>query len=179
VQKRRIRVVTWVAPELNNLEDLFINQLEDLYDAEKRIIDALPKMAEAASSPLLANAFRDHLRQTENQVRRLDDVFRSIGREPNRETCDGMKGIIEEGEKFIKAKGNENVRDAALITAAQRVEHYEMAGYGTVRTFARELGHKDAVRLLDQTLEEEKRTDKKLTELAESSINVKARKEHA
>jgi len=167
-------VVTWMAPEFNDLEDLFVDQLEDLYDAERRILDALPKMAQAATSPQVADAFREHLRETENQVRRLDQVFRSIGREPERETCEGIKGIIEEGEKYTKAKGDDMVRDAALICAAQRVEHYEMAGYGTARTFAEQLGYDEAVQLLDQTLQEEKVTDKKLTDLAAQSINIKA-----
>jgi ferritin-like metal-binding protein YciE len=168
-------LVTIMAPEFKTLEDLFVNQLEDLYDAEKRIVDALPRMAEAASSPHLANAFREHLRETETQVKRLDEVFRSIGREPNRETCNGMKGIIDEGDKIVKAKGDDMVRDAGLIAAAQRVEHYEMAGYGTARSFAQQLGFKDAVRLLDQTLKEEKTTDQKLSDLAKQSINVQAK----
>ncbi len=167
-------MVTFMGPEFNTLHDLFVNQLEDLYDAEKRLTESIPKMVEAAHSPTLAAAFRDHLVQTQSQVKRLEQVFRIIGQEPGRETCEGIKGIISEGEEAVKARGDETVRDAALIAAAQRAEHYEMAGYGTVRTFAEQLGYNDAARLLQQTLDEEKKTDKKLTELAEQSINLRA-----
>ena len=160
--------------EFHNLNDLFINQLEDLYDAEHRLTSALPKMAEAASSPQLKSAFQEHLRQTENHVARLEQVFQRLGCEPKRETCDAIKGLIKEGEHIINAKGDNDVRDAGLIGAAQKVEHYEMAGYGTVRTFARQLGMSDVANLLQQTLDEEGETDKKLTGLAESFVNVQA-----
>jgi len=162
------------ATEFNNLNDLFVQQLEDLYDAEKRLTDALPKMAEAAHSPELKSAFQQHFRQTQNHVARLEQVFGMIGKTPKRETCPAMKGLISEGEEMISAKGDDMVKDAALIAAAQRVEHYEMAGYGTVRNFAQHLGLNDAARTLQQTLDEEGETDKLLTRLAESGINSMA-----
>lgn len=161
--------------EFNDLNDLFVEQLQDLYDAEQRLVSALPKMADAAHSPDLSQAFREHLNQTENHVRRLEQVFDRIGKEPERQTCEAMKGMIKEGEDMIKAKGDDSVRDAALIAAAQRVEHYEIAGYGTVRTFAERLGLSDVAQTLQQTLDEEGETDKKLTKLAESHINMEAR----
>lgn len=161
--------------ELNSLDDLLFMELSDLYDAEKRIVTALPKMAEAAHSPELKQAFREHLQQSERQVSRLEQCFVQLGKSANRETCDAMKGLISEGEAIISATGDPNVKDAALIGAAQRVEHYEIAGYGTARTFAEYLGHADVARLLQMTLEEEGETDKKLTRLAEANINAKAR----
>jgi len=160
--------------EFNSLEDLFVNQLEDLYDAEKRIVRALPKMADTATAPALRRAFQDHLEQTRHHIDRLDTVFRQLGKTPERETCEAMKGLLREGEEMIGAKGDPDVRDAALIAAAQRVEHYEMAGYGTARTFALRLGHTDAARLLQTTLQEETATDKKLTEVAETEVNARA-----
>jgi ferritin-like metal-binding protein YciE len=161
--------------ELNSLEDLFLLELGDLYDAEKRLVDALPKMADAAHSMDLKEAFTQHLRQTKRQMSRLEQCFVQLGRSVNRETCDAMKGLIAEGDEIVDATGDPNVKDAALISAAQRVEHYEIAGYGTARTFAEHLGHSDAARLLQMTLDEEVDTDRKLTQLAEQSINVKAR----
>jgi ferritin-like metal-binding protein YciE len=160
--------------ELNSLEDLFVNQLEDLYDAEKRITEALPKMADAANSRELKQAFQSHLLETQQQVARLEQIFGQLGREPERETCQAMKGLLSEGEQMIKATGDADVKDAALIAAAQRVEHYEMAGYGTARTIAQRLGHTDAARLLQTTLNEEGNADKKLTAIAEQSVNVQA-----
>jgi ferritin-like metal-binding protein YciE len=160
--------------QFNNLNDLFINQLQDLYDAEKRLTDALPKMAQAATNPELKAAFADHLGQTEAHVTRLEHIFNQIRCEPKRETCEAMKGLIEEGEEMVKAKGDADTRDAGLIAAAQKVEHYEIAGYGTVRTFAQELGMQDIARTLQQTLDEEGETDKRLTRIAESRVNVKA-----
>jgi ferritin-like metal-binding protein YciE len=160
--------------EFNSLDDLFIEQIEDLYDAEKRLTQALPKMAEAAHSPDLRSAFQTHLRETEGHVVRLERVFQKLGRSPERETCEAMKGLIAEGEEMIGAKGDPNVRDAALIAAAQRVEHYEIAGYGTVRTFARQLGHEAIANELQETLDEEGNADKILTEIAEGIINIKA-----
>jgi ferritin-like metal-binding protein YciE len=157
--------------EFNNLNDLFIEQLEDLYDAENRLTEALPKMASAASSPDLRNAFNMHLEQTKVHARRLEQIFGQLGCQPKRETCKAMQGLISEGSEMISAKGDPAVRDAALIAAAQRVEHYEMAGYGTVRNFAAHLGLQDVARTLQQTLDEEGETDKKLTRLAESGIN--------
>ncbi len=160
--------------EFNNLNDLFIQQLEDLYDAEKRLTDALPKMAEAATSMELKNAFNMHLDQTRNHVTRLEQVFQQIGAEPKRETCAAMKGLITEGQEMIDAKGDDKVRDAALIAAAQRVEHYEMAGYGTVRTFAQQLGYSQVAQTLQRTLDEEGEADRKLSQIAESNINMQA-----
>lgn len=160
--------------EFNNLNDLFINQLEDLYDAEKRLTEALPKMSQAAASPDLKRAFDEHLSQTQTHVARLEQVFKRIGCPPKRETCEAMKGLISEGEGIVSAKGDPDTRDAGLIAAAQKVEHYEIAGYGTVRTFAQQLGMNDAAQLLQQTLEEEGETDKRLTRLAESRVNVQA-----
>jgi ferritin-like metal-binding protein YciE len=145
-----------------------------LYDAEQRLTKALPKMADAAHSPALKAAFQEHFRQTEGQVSRLEQVFRSLGKSARSKTCEAMKGLIEGGEEAISAKGDPDVKDAALIAAAQRVEHYEIAGYGTVRTFAQRLGRLDAAGLLQQTLDEEAATDKKLTALAEQSINPRA-----
>lgn len=160
--------------EFHSLNDLLVNQLEDLYDAEKRLTDALPKMAEAASSPELRSAFLSHLQQTKDHVARLDVAFRRLNHAPGHETCQAMKGLISEGEEAIRAKGDTAVKDAALIAAAQRVEHYEMAGYGTSRTFARRLGLNDVAQLLQTTLNEEGEADKLLTEIAEEHINVQA-----
>jgi ferritin-like metal-binding protein YciE len=159
---------------LNSLEDLFINQLEDLYDAEKRITKALPKMIDAASAANLKQALQHHLTETEGHVTRLERVFAELNRTPGRETCEAMKGLLSEGEEMIKADGTPDVKDAALIAAAQRVEHYEMSGYGTARTFAQRLGLTDAATLLQSTLQEEMVADKKLTQIAESSVNVRA-----
>src|SRR5437762_13641381 len=159
---------------LNSFDDLIVEQLEDLYDAEQRLVKALPKMAAAAHNSSLKAAFQEHLRQTEGHVSRLEQAFKALGKPAQAKTCEAMKGLIEEGEEVISAKGDPNVKDAALIAAAQRVEHYEIAGYGTVRTFAQRLGRSDAARLLQQTLDEEAATDKKLTTLAEQSINPKA-----
>ncbi len=161
-------------PEFNSLEDLFLNQLEDLYDAEHRIIRALPKMSQAAQNRELKQAFDEHLAQTRGHVDRLDMIFRELDKTPSRETCEAMKGLLREGEEMIDAKGDSNVRDAALIAAAQRVEHYEMAGYGTARSLAMHLGRNEAARLLQQTLDEEKSADSKLTDIAEHAVNVHA-----
>jgi ferritin-like metal-binding protein YciE len=164
----------FTSAEFNSLDDLFLEQLQDLYDAEHRLTKALPQMAAAAHSVELKAAFNDHLRETENQVRRLEQVFQLLGHSAERETCPAMKGLIEEGQEMIGAKGDPDVKDAALIAAAQRVEHYEIAGYGTARTFAQHLGHDQIARLLQETLDEEGNCDKRLTRLAEASINVKA-----
>lgn len=161
-------------PEFDDLNDLFIEQLEDLYDAEKRLTDALPKMAEAATATELKQAFRAHEAQTQQHVQRLEQIFERIGKSPERTTCEAMKGLIKEGEEMISAKGSDFVRDAALIAAAQRVEHYEIAGYGTVRSFAERLGMDDVAQTLQQTLDEEGETDKRLTAIAEGSVNPQA-----
>jgi ferritin-like metal-binding protein YciE len=160
--------------ELNSMEDLLFNQLEDLYDAENRIVKALPDMVEGAATPALKQAFNMHLNQTRQHVERLDQIFQQLGRSPESETCEAMKGLLQEGKEMLDANGDPEVKDAALIAAAQRVEHYEMAGYGTARTFAQRLGWDEAARLLQSTLEEEKAADEKLTEIAESQVNVQA-----
>jgi ferritin-like metal-binding protein YciE len=155
----------------NNLNDLLVHELGDLYDAEYRLTEALPKMAEAASSQQLKSAFQDHLRETEQHVHRLEQVFDRIGCSAKRETCPAMKGLIAEGEQMISATGNDKVRDAGLIGAAQRVEHYEIAAYGTARNFAQQLGMSEVAQILQQTLDEEGACDKKLTSIAESFVN--------
>lgn len=165
--------------QLNSLKDLYVEQLRDLYSAETQLISALPKMAQAASSSALKTAFQQHLDETRTQKQRLEQIFSEMGATPQGETCEAMEGLIKEGEEVIKASGDAKVKDAALIAAAQRVEHYEMAGYGTVRTYADELGFSDAKKLLQKTLDEEGNADKKLNSLAEggifsSGINEKA-----
>jgi ferritin-like metal-binding protein YciE len=155
------------------LKQLYIKELRDTYDAEKRITKALPKMAKAATSSRLREAFQRHLEQTNNHIARLEQIFEELDESPTGETCDGMEGLIEEGSNLIEEDLEVEVKDAGLISAAQRVEHYEMAAYGTVRTYANILGDKKAAALLQETLDEEKQTDQNLTTLAES-INVKA-----
>jgi len=149
-------------------DELFREELEDLYDAEKQIVQALPKMAEAASSEELSSAFQDHLEQTKEQVKRLEKIFKTLGVKPQGKTCEGMQGLIKEGQRMISEIPKSPVLDAGLIGAAQKVEHYEISGYGTVRTMAEMLGQQDAADLLEETLEEEKTTDETLTEIAES-----------
>ena len=160
--------------KLESLKDLYLEQLKDLYSAETQLVDALPKMAERASSSDLKQAFQNHLRQTEEHVSRLEKIFQEIGESPKGHTCEGMKGLIREGEEMIKMKGDAKVIDAGLIAAAQRVEHYEIAGYGTVRTYAEMLGKPQHVSLLERTLKEEEMADEKLTQLAESHVNEEA-----
>ncbi len=164
----------FTSTEFNSFKDLFVEQIKDLYDAEQRLTNALPKMADAANSQQLKQALQNHLRETEGHVARLEQIFRQISVEPERQTCDAMKGLVTEGETMIKAKGDPDVKDAALIAAAQRVEHYEISAYGTARSFARRLGLNQAVTLLQQTLEEEKAADEKLNMIAESSVNRQA-----
>jgi ferritin-like metal-binding protein YciE len=159
---------------LNDLNDLLIEQLRDIYNAEGQLTKALPKMAKAATNPELRSAFEKHLAQTEEHVNRLDQVFASLGETAKGKTCQAMKGLVEEGSEAIKEKAEANVKDAALIAAAQRVEHYEIAAYGTVRTYAQQLGHKEAAALLDKTLQEEGDTDKLLTKIAETHVNKMA-----
>jgi len=165
--------------ELTSLHDLFVEQLQDLYDAEQQLTKALPKMAKAAHSSDLQQAFQHHLEETERQVERLEHVFEEIGEEAKAKSCKAMKGLIAEGDEVLKAKGSEEVRDAALIAAAQRVEHYEIAGYGTCRAFAQRLGFERAAELLQQTLDEEGAADHKLTEIAEQSVNAEAQQAEA
>ena len=160
--------------KLESVEDLFLAELRDLYDAENQLLKALPKLAEAAAAPALKMAFSQHLEETKGHVGRLDRVFRELGTKPSGETCEAMKGLVKEGEEFIQAKGEPLVRDAGLIGAAQRVEHYEMAGYGTARTLAKRLGHQEIATILQQTLEEEGEADRKLTAVAENEVNVRA-----
>lgn len=164
----------FTSTEFNKLDDLFVDQLADLYDAEQRLTKAIPKMRDAASDTQLKAAFDHHLHETEGQVQRLERAFQQIGIEPKSETCEAMKGLIAEGEKVIDAKGDHGVKDAALIAAAQRIEHYEMAGYGSASNFAQRLGRFDIADLLQETLDEEGAADHKLTEIAETAVNVQA-----
>ncbi len=167
--------MSWfTSTNLNSMDTLFIDQLQDLYDAEQRLVQALPKMADASHEKSLKQAFQSHLQETQNHVSRLERIFQSIGQPVKGKTCDAMKGLVSEGQEAIDATGDPAVKDAALIAAAQRVEHYEIAAYGTARTFARRLGKDGAIRLLEETLQEEKAADQKLTHLAEAGINQKA-----
>lgn len=161
--------------EMEDLKDLYIEELKDLYSAENQIIKALPKMIKAASSEELKAGFEEHLEQTKNQVARLEKIFENLDASPKGKKCKGMEGLLEEGKELMEEDAEADVLDAGLIAAAQHVEHYEIAGYGCVRTYAELLGDKQAVKLLQQTLDEEKETDMKLTELARS-INVEAEK---
>jgi len=158
----------------DSLDDLLIEQIEDLYDAERRLCKALPRMADAASDPKLREAFLDHLGETQGQIKRLQSAFEMLDREPTRDACDAMKGLIREGEEMIHAGGDRRVRDAALIAVAQRIEHYEIAGYGVVCSLAQSVGRDDIAGLLHDTLEEERAADESLTRLAESSVNREA-----
>lgn len=165
--------------QIGSMEELFVDQLRDLYSAEDQIIQALPQMAQAANSAELKTAFQDHLEQTRTHKQRLDRIFSTLNMSSSGQKCEGMEGLLKEGQEALQLSGDPLVKDAALIAAAQRVEHYEMAGYGTVRTFADQLGHSDAKDLLQQTLNEEGDADKKLTSLAEggmfkTGINEKA-----
>ena len=157
-------------PKMNRLNDLYLDQLKDLYSAEKQLVQALPKMAKAAASEELKAGFEQHLEQTKTHVSRLEQIFSALGSSPGRKKCAAMEGLIEEGQEAITLEGSAIVRDAALIAAAQRVEHYEIAAYGTVRTFANHLGYSDQASLLQMTLDEEGATDKKLTAMAEGSM---------
>jgi ferritin-like metal-binding protein YciE len=160
--------------KLGSLHDLYVDELKDLYNAENQLLKALPKMAKAASAPDLRTAFQDHLEETRGQVQRLERIFKKLNASPKGKKCKAMEGLIEEGNEVMGEDGEPAVLDAALIAAAQRVEHYEIAGYGCVRTYARLLGYEDAANLLQETLDEEGAADKKLTELAETVINVEA-----
>jgi len=160
--------------ELQSLRDLYIDELKDLYSAEKQLLKALPKMAKNATNPDLKKAFNNHLAQTEEHVSRLEQIFESLEASPRGKKCVGMEGLIEEASEMLEEDAEEDVLDAGLISKAQHVEHYEMAGYGTVRRFAQILGEAEHVELLEQTLNEEKEADQLLTQLADSSINVEA-----
>jgi len=160
--------------ELDTLEALYIDELKDLWSAEKQILKALPRMIKAASHPELKSAFEEHRLQTEGQVERLEQAFKLLGIPAKGKKCDGMAGLLEEGKKTMAEDAEPSVLDAALIAAAQKVEHYEIAAYGCVCTYAEMLGHDEVHELLGQTLEEEEETDQKLTALAESVINIDA-----
>ncbi len=159
--------------ELATLEKLYVDELKDLYSAEHQIIKALPKMIKAASSKELRGGFELHLKQTEQQVKRLDKIFGRIGKAPTGKKCHGMEGLLEEGAELLKEDAEPAVLDAGMISAAQRVEHYEMAAYGTVRTYAELLKQPGDAKLLQETLDEEKETNEKLTKLA-TKINIEA-----
>ncbi len=159
---------------LDTMDDLFLNELKDVYNAEKQITKALPRLAKAAAAPGLKQAFTKHLRETEGQVKRLEQIFRLLGQTPRGKKCKGMEGLIEEGKEILEEEGAPEVIDAALISAAQRVEHYEIAAYGCLRAYAQLLGLSAAARLLEQNLKEEEAADEKLSALAEGGINQAA-----
>jgi len=158
----------------NNLEDLFVETLKDIYFAEKQILRALPKMAKAANSPKLKQAFETHREETEGQVERLNHVFEAMGRPARGKTCEAILGIIDEAKEIMEDFDGAEALDAGLMAAAQTVEHYEIARYGTLKAWARQLGMQEAARLLDETLKEEIKTDKLLTDLATAEANRKA-----
>ncbi len=160
--------------ELETLYDLYLHELRDLYSAEQQLIKALPKMSKAAKNRQLAAGFNQHLEQTKQHAQRLEDIFERLEESSRGPKCEGMEGLIAEGDKMINEDAEDEVRDAGLIASAQRVEHYEIAGYGSARTYAQLLGDKRGARLLDMTLKEEGATDKKLTQVAKAAINLKA-----
>jgi ferritin-like metal-binding protein YciE len=160
--------------EVDSLQKLYADELKDLYSAEKQIIQALPRMAKKATNPQLKRGFEEHLEQTKGHVQRLETIFEGLEGSPRGKKCKGMEGLLEEGKEMMGEDMEPEVLDAALIAAAQRVEHYEIAGYGTVCSYAKLLGRDQDAQLLQQTLNEEGETDSKLTELAESTINVEA-----
>jgi ferritin-like metal-binding protein YciE len=157
--------------KLDSLRTLWIEEMRDLYNAENQLLKALPKMAKKASTPELKEAFETHLDETQNHVERLEQIFTNLGKKPSGKTCKAMKGLIEEGSEMMSEDGPDSVIDAGIIAAAQRVEHYEIAGYGVVRTFASILGEDEAEDLLQETLDEEAAADEKLTEIAENTVN--------
>ena len=159
---------------LDSLQSLFLDELKDVYHAEKQLVRALPRLAKAASSPELRAAFTQHLRETEGQVQRLERVFKELGQTPRAKKCEGMAGLVEEGKNILEEDGEPAVIDAALIAAGQRVEHYEIAAYGCLRTYAQLLGLSKAAELLQQNLDEEEAADEKLNALAEGGINQAA-----
>ena len=156
---------------LDSLHSLFLDELKDVYHAEKQLVRALPRLAKAASDPKLQQAFTNHLKETQGQVQRLERVFGELGQTPRAKKCEGMAGLVEEGKKILEEDGDPAVIDAALIAAAQRVEHYEIAAYGCLKTYAQLLGLTAAARLLEQNLREEEAADEKLSALAEGGIN--------
>ncbi len=163
-----------MASKMQTLEDLYTDLLKDLYSAEKQLVKALPKMAKNAGAADLQKAFQEHLRQTERQVERIERIFNEMGGSPRGKKCVGMEGLIEEGNEIMKEDAEPQVMDAGLIAAAQKVEHYEIAGYGTARAWAERLGYNKAARLLQETLDEESTANEKLTQIAESHVNMEA-----
>jgi ferritin-like metal-binding protein YciE len=163
-----------MASKMQTLDDLYTNMLKDLYSAEKQLVKALPKMAKNAQASDLQRAFQEHLKQTEGHVERIERIFSDLGSSPRGKKCVGMEGLVEEGNELLQEQIDPDVLDAGLIAAAQKVEHYEIASYGTVRTWAERLGYNQAAQLLQQTLDEEGDANKKLTQLAESHINMEA-----
>jgi len=160
--------------KVNSLREVFVDELKDVYDAEQQIVKALPEMVKAASTPELGEAFEQHLQETKGHVQRLEQIFQAMGEDAKAKKCDGLRGILKEGEDAIDLDGDANARDAALIAAAQRVEHYEMAVYGSLRSWANQIGDTRAAGLLDETLSEEKAADEKLTQIAERGVNTSA-----
>jgi ferritin-like metal-binding protein YciE len=160
--------------KVRTLEDLYTDLLKDLYSAEKQLTKALPKMAKNAQASDLRKAFQDHLKQTEKQAERIERIFSDMGGSPRGKKCVGMEGLVEEGNEIMKEASDPDALDAGLIAAAQKVEHYEIAGYGTARAWARHLGYENAASLLDQTLEEESMANELLTRIAESHVNMEA-----
>lgn len=160
--------------EMESLRELYVDELKDLYSAEKQLVKALPKMAKNASNPELKQAFTDHLQQTEGHVERLEQIFEMLGERAGGKKCKGMEGLIEEAKELLEEDAAEDVLDAGMISKAQHVEHYEIAGYGTVRTWAQQLGLDDQADLLQQTLDEESKANELLSEIAESSVNLEA-----
>ena len=163
-----------MASKITTLEDLYTDMLKDLYSAEKQLVKALPKMAKAAQSPDLQKAFQNHLKQTEGHVNRIERIFSDMEGSPRGKKCAAMEGLVEEGSELLQEDIEPNVLDAGLIAAAQKVEHYEIASYGTVRAWAERLGKTRAVQLLQQTLDEESAANEKLTQIAESHVNMEA-----
>lgn len=161
----------------NDLHELFLDELADILNAEQQLTKALPKMAKAAESDELREAFEAHLAETEEHVSRLEQVAEGLGEKLKRKTCAAMKGLVEEAQDLMKEQKGSSALDAALIAAAQKVEHYEIASYGTVCAWAKQMGHEDAAEILGETLEEEKAADEKLTTIAESAANAKAERE--
>jgi ferritin-like metal-binding protein YciE len=160
--------------ELDTLEELYVDELKDLWSAENQILKAMPRLIKAANHRELKRAFTMHERQTRGQVKRLERIFRQLGESPRGKKCVGMEGLLKEGAELIRERPDPDVLDAGLLSAAQHVEHYEMAGYGTARTWARLLGREDQAELLQQTLDEEQETDLKLTDLAVRLVNIDA-----
>ena len=163
-----------MASKMATLEDLYTDMLKDLYSAEKQLVKALPKMAKNAESTDLQKAFQEHLRQTEGHVERIERIFTELGGSPRGKKCVGMEGLIEEGNELLQEDTEPDVLDAGMIAAAQKVEHYEIASYGTARAWAQRLGYDNAARLLQETLEEESMANEKLTRIAESHVNLQA-----